>query len=115
MIMNSGISGRVTAMIAAETQSCPSTTASISSGMNAAITSWGRYLAKYPSRASKPCVARWIRALDEVDVSLGRTSRAVISSVRSVDFTAADARCASHEFSQLNPPRSTKMAMMAST
>jgi len=56
--MNSGISGSVTAMISADSPSWPATTARISSGMKAAITSCGRYFEKYPSSASRPWVAR---------------------------------------------------------
>jgi hypothetical protein len=64
--MNSGISGRVTARIAADSRSTRSSQTTIVTGTIAPATSAGRYPPKVPSSASIPSVSALTAAPVEV-------------------------------------------------
>jgi hypothetical protein len=90
------------AMMTAEIQSSPATTATTATGTITASTTWGRYREKYPSRASVPDVASTAKvALFSVRNPAGPASAIQSTTVdRKADLARADARWAARSVPQ---------------
>ena len=110
--MNTGIRGRVSTIVTVATQSSVTMRASTATGTTTASTSCGRYLAKYPSRASTPRVASVVSSPVRCPDSQPGPSRTACSTTwpRSADLTSADARCAAASCTQTSPARAATTA-----
>ncbi len=113
--MKTGISGSVTAMIAAEIQSCVTMATSTTTGTITASSSFGRYCEKYASSASTPRVASTASSpLARVTARPSRATRAT-SAVRSCDLARAELRAAATSVPHARSARPTTTASSAAS